>query len=189
VKSVVVRAGLIVGPYDYSDRFTYWPARVARGGEVLAPGRPARSIRVIDARDLAAWILTMVESSRAGIYNATGPEGQTMGELLEACLDVSGAGAQLTWTDEAFLIEQGAGPWVEVPLWLPEPMNGIFAVHNDRAIAEGLTFRPLSDTVRATLAWDRARDPDEPRFAGLAPSRELDLLRAWHARTSPSRDE
>lgn len=183
-RHLIVRPGLVIGPHDYTDRFTYWPARVARGGEVLAPGRPDRLVRGIDARDLAAWILAMVESSATGTFNATGPEGVTMRDLLEACREASGAGARFTWVDDAFLTEQGVGPWNELPLWVPEAMSGIFAVRNDRAIAAGLAFRPLVETARDTWAWDRQRDPAEERFAGLAPDRERALLAAFHARAA-----
>lgn len=183
-RDLIVRPGLVVGPHDYTDRFTYWPSRLARGGDVLAPGRPDRTIRAIDARDLAAWTMTMIESARSGVYNATGADGSTMASFLEACKAAGDADARLTWVDEAFLLENEVGPWVELPLWLPEESNGIFLVRNDRAIADGLTFRPLAETARDTLAWDRSRDPGEPRRAGLAPDRERALLQSWRARRS-----
>jgi 2'-hydroxyisoflavone reductase len=179
-----VRPGLIVGAYDYSDRFTYWVRRVADGGDVLAPGRPDRRVRVIDVRDLAAWTIRMAEGDRTGVFNATGDEnGLTMGGMLEACRAVSHSTARLVWTDEAFLVEQGVAPWSDLPLWLPAAHNGIFEVRNDRAIAAGLTFRPLSDTVASTLAWDRMRLQNEPLRAGLSREREQQLLA--HATHSP----
>ena len=172
-----VRPGLIVGAYDYSDRFTYWARRVADGGDVLAPGRPDRRVRVIDVRDLATWMISMAERRRAGVFNATGAEdGLTMGTLLETCRTVGRSVAKLVWTDEAFLLDQGVSPWSELPLWLPAAHNGIFEVRNDRAMAAGLTFRPLSDTVASTLAWDRTRPRNEPLRAGLSPERERQLL-------------
>lgn len=176
-RALSVRAGLIVGPYDYSDRFTYWVRRVAKGGEVLAPGRPERRVRVIDARDLAEWIIRMAETRRAGIYNATGAEdGLTMERLLEECRAVSGSDAGFVWASERFLLEQKVGAWSELPLWIPEEYNGIFAVNNAKAIDAGLTFRTLSDTVGDTLAWDSARPSDAERRAGLKPERERELL-------------
>ena len=172
-----VRAGLIVGPYDYSDRFTYWVHRVARGGGVLAPGRPGRRVRVIDARDLAEWIIRMAETRQAGIYNATGAEdGLTMARLLEECRAVSGSDAKFIWASEEFLLAQKVGAWGEMPLWIPEEYNGIFLVNNDKAIMAGLTFRPLSDTIKDTLTWDATRPPNTERRAGLNPARERELL-------------
>lgn len=173
-----VRAGLIVGAHDYSDRFTYWVRRVAQGGEVLAPGRPGRRVRVIDARDLAEWVIRMAEGRRPGVYNATGAEdGLTMGRLLEECRKASRSDATFVWAGEKFLLEQGVRPWGEAPLWLPEDYNGIFLVNNGRAVASGLTFRPLSDTIKDTLAWDAARPADAELRAGLKPERERELLK------------
>jgi 2'-hydroxyisoflavone reductase len=173
-----VRAGLLVGSYDYSDRFTYWVHRVAQGGEVLAPGQPGRRVRVIDARDLAEWIIRVTEMRQTGVYNATGAEdGLTMGRLLEECRTVSGSAATFTWASEKFLSEQKVRAWSEMPLWMPEEYNGIFLVNNDKAIAAGLTFRPLSETIKDTLDWDAARPSNIERRAGLMPVRERELLK------------
>lgn len=184
-RTLVIRPGLIVGPYDPTDRFTYWPRRVAQGGEVLAPGRPGYETQIIDARDLAAWTLDMVEARRVGVYNATGPATPlTLGEVLDTSQAVSGSDATFTWLDEVFLIQQGVQPWTELPLWVPESdpqMAGFNKFSIDRALAAGLTFRPLADTVAATLAWDATRDPAAPRRAGLTREREAELLRAWTA--------
>jgi 2'-hydroxyisoflavone reductase len=185
---LTVRAGLIVGPHDYSDRFTYWPRRVAEGGEVLAPGRPERQVQFIDVRDLAAWALDMAEARRAGTFNATGPDYVlTMGRVLEVCAETTGSGAGFVWVDERFLLEAGVGPWMELPLWVVEggedTVNRHFMeVCVDKAVAAGLRFRPLSETVRDTLAWDAARPPDTQRRAGLARERERQLLEAWRER-------
>jgi 2'-hydroxyisoflavone reductase len=173
-----VRAGLLVGPYDSSDRFTYWVHRVAQGGEVLAPGQPNRRVRVIDARDLAEWVIRMTEMRQTGVYNATGAEdGLTMGRLLEECRTASGSAATFTWASEEFLTEQKVRAWSEMPLWMPEDYNGIFLVNNDKAIAAGLTFRPLSETIKDTLAWDATRPSNIERQAGLTPMRERELLK------------
>ncbi len=175
-----IRPGLIVGPHDYSDRFTYWVRRLAEGGEVLAPGRPERRVRVIDARDLAEWTVRMAEAGATGIYNATGPaRGSTMSEVLDACQAVSGNHASFTWVDEPFLIEHEVRPWIELPLWLPEEYNGIFEIRNDKAIAAGLTFRALAETARDTLAWSRTAPSDAEWNAGLEPEREAKLLRLF----------
>jgi 2'-hydroxyisoflavone reductase len=173
-----VRAGLLVGSYDYSDRFTYWVHRVAQGGEVLAPGQPGRRVRVLDARDLAEWIIRMTEMRQTGIYNATGAEdGSTMGRLLEECRTVSGSAASFIWASEKFLLDQEVGAWSEMPLWIPEDYNGIFLVNNDKAIAAGLTFRPLADTIKDTLTWDVGRASNIERRAGLKPERERELIK------------
>jgi 2'-hydroxyisoflavone reductase len=181
-----IRPGLIVGPHDPTDRFTYWPVRVARGGEVLAPGRPERHVQVVDVRDLAEWTVRMVEARQTGVYNATGPEySLTMGQLLDVCRAVSGSDARFSWVGEDFLAEKEVGPWMEVPLWIPESdpdAAGFSDVDCGKAIAAGLSFRDLAETVRATLAWDATRPRDVERRAGLKAEREAELLRAWHER-------
>jgi 2'-hydroxyisoflavone reductase len=172
-----VRPGLIVGPYDYMDRFTYWVRRISEGGEVLAPGRPDRRVRVIDARDLAEWIVRMVDQRTTGVFNATGAEdGLTFGRMLDVCRDASASDARFTWVDQTYLLSRDVGPWGEMPLWIPEADNGIFEARNDKAIAAGLMFRPLDATVRETLEWDRTRPRDKPLNAGLGRERERELL-------------
>ena len=172
-----VRPGLIVGAHDYSDRFTYWVRRVAAGGEVLAPGKRERRVRVIDARDLADWIVRMIEARTTGVFNATGAEdGLTFGSMLETCRAVSESDARFIWVDEKDLLDEGVQPWSELPLWIPAAANGIFEVRNDKAITNGLTFRSLADTVRNTLDWDMSRDRDGGMKAGLSREREQELL-------------
>ncbi|HEV3216399.1 MAG TPA: NAD-dependent epimerase/dehydratase family protein [Vicinamibacterales bacterium] len=176
-----VRPGLIAGPHDPSDRFTYWVRRVADGGRVLAPGKPDRRVRVIDARDLAEWIVLMVERGQTGIYNATGAEDHlTMKGMLETCRAVSSSDARFVWTAERWLLDRNVTPWSELPLWVPEALNGIFAVRNDNAISAGLTFRPIADTIRDTLAWDARRPRDAALRAGLKSEREQELLKTAH---------
>jgi 2'-hydroxyisoflavone reductase len=180
-----IRPGLIVGPHDPSDRFTYWPRRVARGGEVLAPGRPGRAVQIIDVRDLAEWTVRMVEGQQTGVYNATGPDHVlTMGEVLDACQDVSGSDARFTWVSEEWLREAGVAPWSELPLWVPEREEnaGFSSIDCRQAFAAGLTFRPLTDTVRDTLAWVADLPADREPRAGLKPEREQELLAGWKAR-------
>lgn len=180
----IVRPGLIVGPYDVTDRFTYWPARLMRGGDVLAPGRPERLVQFIDVRDLADWMIRMIEHKATGIHTASGPAAPlAFGEVLDACALVAkerGApSARLVWVDDAALVAQGVGPWIEMPLWIPESdasMAGLMTEDLSKALAAGLTFRPLEDTVRGTLDWDATRPKDAPRAAGLAPEREKELL-------------
>jgi 2'-hydroxyisoflavone reductase len=189
-RALVIRPGLIVGPHDPSDRFTYWPHRVDRGGEVLAPGRPERPVQFIDVRDLAEWTLEMAVNRRNGVYNANGPEGPlSMGHLLETCREVAGGlsrpakEAYFTWASEEFLLEQNVSPWMEMPLWVPEsdPQNaGFFAMSSQKAISAGLRFRSLADTVRDTLAWDATRPVGHPWRAGISAKREESLLEEWH---------
>jgi 2'-hydroxyisoflavone reductase len=179
---LAIRPGLIVGPHDPTDRFTYWPHRIAQGGDVLAPGRPERLVQFIDARDLAEWTIRTVEAKQTGTYNATGPDYPlTMGQVLEACKAQSGSDAHFTWVNEKRLLEAGAIPWMEVPLWVPEddPESiGFFEVNCRKAFAAGLTFRPLAETVRDTLAWDVTRPADVERRAGIKPEREAYYLQA-----------
>jgi len=192
-RTLVIRPGLIVGPHDYSDRFTYWARRVAQGGELLAPAGPDWHTQIIDVRDLAEWTLRMVEQQRTGVYNATGPEyNLTFGQLLDTSRTISGGDARFTWISEAFLIEKEVAPWSELPLWIPQSdpdMLGFSDINCAKAIAAGLTFRDLATTARDTLAWDATRaDTAEPPAralqprAGLAHEREVELLQAWHNR-------
>ncbi len=183
-----VRAGLIVGPFDYSDRFTYWPRRVAQGGEVLAPGNPDRQVQFIDARDLAEWIVRMSEARRAGTYNATGPDYVlTMRRMLEECRSAIGSDAEFVWADDKFLLDAGLTPWTEVPLWIPQEEEDdtnlyFMGISNAKAVRDGLTFRPLMETVRATLDWDATRPPDTDHLAGIAREREREVLEALSSR-------
>ena len=176
-RALVVRPGLIVGPYDPTGRFTYWPHRIARGGEVLAPAPPESQTQVIDVRDLGAWIVDLCSRGVDGTYNATHP-GVSWRVLLDTCREVASSEAEITWVSPEFLVEQEVGEWMELPLWLVDP-SLVYADRVDvsRAINAGLTFRPLAETVRGTL--DEAEPTDA---AGLAPVREATLLEAWHGR-------
>ncbi|MCO5183806.1 MAG: NAD-dependent epimerase/dehydratase family protein [Anaerolineae bacterium] len=187
-RTLIIRPGLIVGPHDRSDRFTYWPVRVADGGEVLAPGRPERPVQYIDVRDLAAWTVRMVEQKATGVYNTIGPEPETtMGATLESCRRISGSNAAFTWVDEAFLLENEVGAYVEMPLWVPEEYRAFDAFSADKAVAAGLTYRPIDDTIRATLTWQATRPADYQWRAGLTRERERELLTKWHQQPSSLR--
>ncbi|HEY9087399.1 MAG TPA: NAD-dependent epimerase/dehydratase family protein [Anaerolineaceae bacterium] len=188
-QALIVRPGLIVGPHDPTDRFTYWPVRVARGGEVLAPGTPERVIQYIDVRDLGEWVIRMVEQGSGGVYNAVGPAGPaTMGALLETCRAVSRSDARFTWVPEDFLIQQQVGPWMEMPLWIPASapeMAGFFLFDSTRAVRHGLTFRALETTVSDTLAWANLRPADQQPRAGMSAERESGLLALYHDTLQP----
>jgi 2'-hydroxyisoflavone reductase len=186
-RSLVVRPGLIVGPHDPTDRFTYWPVRLARGGTVLAPGRPQRQVQFIDVRDLAEWVVAALERDLAGTFNATGPASPlTMRELLATARVVAESEAELEWVPDEFLVEHGAGAWKELPLWIPEAdpaMAGLMAASNARALRAGLRFRPLDVTLQATLEWARTRPADHAWKAGLTAEREGELLATWRRNT------
>ena len=176
--ATLVRAGLIVGPHDPTGRFTYWPHRIARGGDVLVPGPAWRHVQFVDVRDLAEWILRAAETRLDGPYNVTG--NSTMGAVVDAARRVSGAAARAVEVDDAFLTAQGVGQWMELPLWIDPGTEGwqhFMEVDASRASATGLTFRPLDETVAATLA-----DAELVDGVGLAPERERELLEAWWAR-------
>jgi 2'-hydroxyisoflavone reductase len=183
-RAFLPRPGYIVGMYDPTDRFTYWPHRVAQGGEVLAPAGPGYALQFIDVRDLAAWMLRMIVQGAGGPYNLTGPERPLpLGQLLDVCRQVSGSDACITWVPESDLFRIGAQPWIDLPMWEPtnDPQTAaIYAVDCSRAIASGLAFRPLAETVRETLAWDATRPPDYKFRFGMDRQRERELLDAYH---------
>ena len=183
-RATIVRPGLIVGPGDNSDRFTYWPVRIAKGGEVLAPGNPHDPVQFIDARDLGEWTIRLVEQKAFGTFNAVGPAHPlTMAEMLYGIKAVTTAGAQFTWVPATFLEAQKVAPWIEMPVWIP-PV-GEYAGFGSRSIAKalaaGLTFRTLADTAAATLAFHESRDAERKSKmrAGLKPEREAEVLAAW----------
>jgi 2'-hydroxyisoflavone reductase len=173
-RSIIVRPGLIVGPHDPTGRFTYWPHRIARGGDFVVPATADGRFQIIDARDLGAWIVDLLERGESGAFNAAHP-GLTWSELVESGLRVTGSEANPVWIDEDWLAGQGVGEWMEVPMWLRDPeWVGMNRADVSRALGAGLTFRPLDETVRGTL--DHAETTDE---AGLKPERERELLEAW----------
>lgn len=182
-----VRPGLIVGPHDPTGRFTYWPRRVAQGGRVLAPGRPERPIQFIDVRDLAEWCARLAESRRAGTFNAVGaPAGLAMKRLLDDCRTVAGSDAQFTWVADAELVAAGVESWTELPLWVPEEepgFGGMLLADNQRAVTAGLAFRPIAETIRATLDWDRTHGASlsaaSIRTTAMTREREAELLARW----------
>ncbi len=184
-KTLVIRPGLIVGPGDETDRFTYWPVRTDRGGEVLAPGNPGDPVQFIDARDLAEWTIRMVEQGETGIYNATGPAEQLgVGGMLEGIKAGLGSEAKFTWVPADFLEKEKVAPWSDMPVWVPPSgeEGGLGAVSIKKALAKGLTFRPLAVTARDTVAWFQSRPAERQAKmgAGITKEREAEVLAAWH---------
>jgi 2'-hydroxyisoflavone reductase len=175
--TALVRPGLIVGPHDPTGRFTYWPYRVSRGGDVLAPAPPQGTVQFIDVRDLGEWLVDLGEGKVAGAFNAVHP-GVSWETLLETCRDVTGSDARFVWVDPEFLVEQEVGQWMELPMWLHGEEEGIHATDVSRAVDAGLTFRPLEETVRGTLEQAETTDA-----AGLSAEREAALLEAWAVRS------
>jgi nucleoside-diphosphate-sugar epimerase len=178
-RAFIVRPGLIVGPHDPTGRFTYWPHRFARGGHVLAAGPPERVVQFIDVRDLGEWIVHSCARGLTGTFNATAP-GILWGELTDACVAETASGATPVWVDDEFLVAQGVGEWMELPLWIADRGEvGIHMADVSRAQAEGLTVRLLEETVRATLAL-----AEPTAAAGLTAEREAELLVHWRERAS-----
>jgi 2'-hydroxyisoflavone reductase len=185
-RALIVRPGLIVGPYDPSDRFSYWPYRFNKGGEILAPGPRNNPVQIIDARDLAEWILDRISASGTGVYNATGPKKpHRFASILEECQEVTGKESTITWVDPDFLLDTGIQPWMELPLWVGGPdFAGMLAADVSKAVNDGLVFRPLQDTIRDTLGWVLSRPTDYQWRAGLPQEREREILAKWHATSS-----
>ena len=154
-RCAIVRPGLIAGPHDPTDRFTYWPQRLAEGGDVLAPGSPVRPVQLIDVRDLGAWLVAIAGSDANGVFNATGPaEPLTLGEALDRIGAAVGFSGRLVWVDDSTLTGAGVRPWSELPLWLPGARYaGLLRADVTRALATGLALRPLEETARDTLGW------------------------------------
>jgi 2'-hydroxyisoflavone reductase len=179
--SLIIRPGLIVGPFDSTDRFTYWVRRGASGGEILAPAPPDQPIQIIDVRDLMGWTLEKIEAGTMGIFNATGPNAPLkMRQLLAECMARANHPVHLIWVDEQFLSDQDVQPWSDLPLWVPGDENtGLFTIDCSKAFSAGLVPRPLQETILASLDWDRARDPTVDLKAGLSSDRETQLITLW----------
>lgn len=192
-QTLIIRPGLIVGPWDPTGRFTYWPTRVARGGDVLAPEPRNLRLQFIDARDLAAWLVRMAEQGATGIYNATGPIPRpTLEEVLETCRRLANPEARLRWVAADFLIEREVDQFQELPLWVVDPESaGFMDVDVSKAVEAQLTFRPIEETLIDTLAWAQdhperqgpGRQDAERPPAGLSPEREAQLLTEWNLKS------
>src|SRR5256714_1217884 len=181
-KTLIIRPGLIVGPRDETDRFTYWPVRIDRGREVLAPGNSNDPVQFIDARDLAEWTIRMVENGEAGIYNATGPAKELgVGGMLDGIKSALNSNATFTWADAEFLKQQKVEAWSDMPVWAGDEL-GLSRTNISRALAKGLTFRPVADTARDALTWFKAQKPERQAKlrSGLTAEREAEVLAALH---------
>ena len=190
-KSLIIRPGLIVGPRDETDRFTYWPVRIDRGGEVLAPGNPSDPVQFIDGRDLAEWTIRMAENRETGIYNATGPAKELgIGGMLDGIKTALNSNATFAWADAKFLKQQKVEAWSDMPVWAGDEL-GMSRTNISRALAKGLTFRSLGDTARDTLAWFKAQKPERQAKmrAGLTPEREAEVLVALHKQDGTTKHE
>jgi 2'-hydroxyisoflavone reductase len=183
-QTLIIRPGLIVGPRDETDRFTYWPVRIDRGGEVMAPGDPSDPVQFIDGRDLAEWVIRMVETRETGVYNATGPAKTLgVGAMLEGIKTANNSKANFTWVNTDFLEEQKVAPWSDMPVWVPPrgEAAGMGRINIQWAVGKGLTFRPLEVTARDTLAWFKSQPPERQKLkAGITAEREAEVLAAWH---------
>jgi len=181
-RTLIIRPGLIVGPLDHTDRFTYWIMRVADGGEVLAPGEPLQNVQFIDVRDVSAFIVTAVGTGLTGAYQVDGlPHETTMGSMLDTIKRVTASDVRFTWVDEQFIEREGVQPWNELPVYLPtsfEDAAGFMSKNIDRALAAGLTLRSLDETVRDTFEWRASQK--HPLRAGITRERENELLKKWH---------
>lgn len=179
-RSLIIRPGLIVGPHDPTDRFTYWPLRIAAGGNVLAPGKKDAQVQFIDARDLAKYIVSSVEKKIVGTYNVTGPdELLTVESFLHACKTVLNKETEFTWVDDKFLEENNVGFWMELPLYIPKEkgLSGMLSVNIEKALQTGLSFSPLEKTIIDTFEWDQSRQLQETeRKAGLSLAKEKEVL-------------
>jgi 2'-hydroxyisoflavone reductase len=178
-RALVIRPGLIVGPHDPTDRFTYWPMRVKRGGDMVTPDNPDTPVQIIDVRDLSAFTVKLIEENASGTYNATGPDSElTMGEMLNACRRAAGTVCNFHWASAEFLAEHGVQPWSDMPVWIPDTEEdaGFSRIDISKAVDAGLTFRPLKETIRDTIAWAETRPEDHTWRAGLNPQKEQELL-------------
>jgi len=187
---LIVNPGLIVGPYDNVGRLPWWLERVARGGRLVAPGDPTRPMQLVDARDIAGFMLHQLSAGASGRFLVTGVRSNTTwGDLLSECIAVTGADAEPVWIDDAFLVEQRTVVWTELPLWAPAgpELDGVWLPSSAKALAHGLSCRPVAETVRDTWDWVRSRGPEAPPYAqggtplGIDPVKEARLLADWDA--------
>jgi 2'-hydroxyisoflavone reductase len=178
-----VRSGLIVGPYDPTNRFTYWPVRVAKGGKMLAPSGPDFPVQMIHGSDQARWILQMVQSDQMGVFNLTSDNGTyTLGEVIETARSLTGSDAEPVWIPSDYLLEKEVSPWMGLPLWLPDESLNMSRVSTRKAVESGLKLMPLKDIIQTTLEWYRD-EPEREWPAGLPVEQERAVILAWKSRS------
>lgn len=185
-RALIIRPGLIVGPNDPTDRFSYWPNRISQGGEILAPAPAETPVQFIDVRDLAEWTLDMIAARRTGTFNVVGPvQRLSFGIMLDEIRKALDREVDFTWANPDFLLENEVQPWMNLPLWLgPGEYEGMLSASIERALEAGLSFRSLAETARDTLKWLQSRPADHEWRAGITLERERELLASWHARGS-----
>ncbi len=190
-RSLILRPGVIGGPWDPTHRLTYWVMRIAEGGAVLVPGSAQRQIQVIDVRDLAHWAIQSASQRKTGIYNATGPATPlTMGGLFDECCRVSGSGAKPIWVPDEFLLTADVAPWRHLPLWLPASHQGFLSMNSSRAFAAGLQLRPMAKTLASVLTWGQSqfsstpRTSDDKTYDFLNEEREAALIASWQRQSA-----
>ncbi len=176
---LIIRPGLIVGEYDFTDRFTYWVMRVAKGGKVLTPANYEQHVQFIDAKDLAKWIVHLIENDETGIYNAaTKPFEMTFGKMLDEIKTATAGNAEFTLVSKEFLQENKVSPWADMPLYLPDEIKNMLTANVDKALTKNLTYRPFQETVHDILNWRKTKN--EELKAGISEEREKELLEKWH---------
>jgi 2'-hydroxyisoflavone reductase len=186
-KALIIRPGLIVGPGDPTDRFTYWPIRIERGGEILSPGDPTDPVQFIDGRDLSEWCIRMIEQGEVGVFNATGPKHElSIAEMLYGIKAVTVSDAKFTWVNADFLEQQKVAPWGDMPVWIPPRGEylGFAQINIKKSVSKGLTFRPLAETAKETIEWFKTLPAERQAklLSGIKPERETEVLAAWHSR-------
>jgi 2'-hydroxyisoflavone reductase len=180
-RALIIRPGVVVGPYDPTDRFTYWPVRVKEGGVVLAPSTPDRPVQFIDGRDLGEWTIKLIEAKATGVFNAIGPDYRlTMSKLLNECKTITNSDAEFVWVSDQQLLQHNVEPWSELPFWIPEDSDsvGMALRDNRKAIKAGLTFRALPETIADTLEWWQREKARSAQKAGISREREAEILSA-----------
>lgn len=178
-KRLIIRPGIVVGPGDWTDRFTYWPVRLARGGEVLAPNDPKQPVQWIDVRDLVEFMLIELEQEGDSAYNIVNDAGRyNMGDLLLAAKNITGSSSEISWVGDEFLLNNAVRPSADLPFWLPGSRSNFFMMDGSKAYARGLRPRSLESSIRDTFEWQLQRG-NPPLKVGLSPSREAELLRLW----------
>ena len=177
---VVLRPGIVIGPHDHTDRFSYWPIRVQKGGEILAPNAPDRYLQGIDGRDLAAFAIKLAEGNAVGNFNGVGAlKTITFSSLLKVCQEIVSSESNINWVDESFLIKHEVTPWTDLPMWLDEPEDiKMFEASNKKSIAIGLETRDISETIKDILSWHASRGKEYKLVTGMSKEKEEQIVRA-----------